>query len=284
MISGIQESEGYYSSWKPDCEKCFGLCCVALPFGKSAEFAEDKEGGKPCKNLGEDNRCGIHQHLRTKGYKGCTVFECFGAGQKVSQFTFKGVDWRDSPTVAKDMFKVFPIMQQLHEMLCYLDEAIQLKAAKGLRAELINAFNETKRLSELEPEELIDIFIPAHRAVVGELLLKASELLRQRALSENSKLIKGRKRKKGSDLIGANFRNQDLRGESFRGAWLIAADLRNADLRNVDFIGADLRDADLSGADLTGSIFLTQIQLNAAKGDMDTKIPPVFTKPAHWSC
>ncbi len=29
-----------------------------------------------------------------KGYKGCTVFECFGAGQKISQVTFNGIDWR----------------------------------------------------------------------------------------------------------------------------------------------------------------------------------------------
>jgi uncharacterized protein YjbI with pentapeptide repeats len=284
MISRIQETEDYYSSFKPDCENCFGLCCVALPFSKSVEFAEDKEGGKPCKNLGEDNRCGIHQHLRTKGYKGCTVFECFGAGQKVSQLTFKGADWRDSPDIAKNMFKVFPIMQQLHEMLCYLDEALQLKTATGITAELSDAFNETKRLSELEAEEIIDLYIPAHRAVVGELLIRTSELLRQKVLSERGKPAKGRKKKKGSDLIGAKLRNQDLRGESFRGAWLIAADLRNADLRNVDFIGADLRDADIRGADLTGSIFLTQIQLNAAKGDMHTKIPPAFTKPAHWTC
>jgi len=283
MKSGIQEKIDYYSSYKPDCENCFGLCCVALPFGKSAEFAEDKEGGKPCKNLGEDYLCGIHQHLRPKGYKGCTVFECFGAGQKVSQFTFKGVTWRDSPAVAKDMFKVFPIMQQLHEMFCYLDEALQLKSAIGLKAELTNAFKETKRLSELEPAEIMELYIPAHRAVVNELLKQVSELMRQK-VTEKTKLQKGRKKKKGSDLIGANLRNQNLRGESFRGAWLIAADLRNADLRNVDFIGADLRDADIRGADLTGSIFLTQIQLNAAKGDSHTKIPRTLSKPAHWSC
>ena len=68
-----------------------------------------------------------------------------------------------------------------------------------------------------------------------------------------------------------------------RGAYLIGADLRGADLRVADLIGADFRDADLKGADLTGSIFLTQSQLNAAKGDTDTKLPPWFSRPAHWA-
>ncbi|MGH3324354.1 MAG: pentapeptide repeat-containing protein, partial [Streptomyces sp.] len=69
---------------------------------------------------------------------------------------------------------------------------------------------------------------------------------------------------------------------TLRGARLVAADLRNADLRAADLIGADFRDADLSGADLTGSIFLTQPQLDAAKGDATTRIPGGLQRPAHW--
>ena len=50
-----------------------------------------------------------------------------------------------------------------------------------------------------------------------------------------------------------------------------------------DFIGADLRDADISGANLTGSIFLTQAQINAAKGDSNTKLPSSLKTPFHWT-
>ncbi|MRT44737.1 pentapeptide repeat-containing protein, partial [Xylella fastidiosa subsp. multiplex] len=64
-----------------DCEHCFGLCCVALPFTASADFAIDKEAGRPCPNLRTDHRCGIHARLRDKGFTGCTVYDCFGAGQ-----------------------------------------------------------------------------------------------------------------------------------------------------------------------------------------------------------
>jgi uncharacterized protein YjbI with pentapeptide repeats len=74
-----------------------------------------------------------------------------------------------------------------------------------------------------------------------------------------------------------------MRGANLRGAYLIAADLRGADLRSADLIGADFRDADIRGADLTESIFLTQSQLNAAKGDSNTKLPPSLSRPTHWS-
>jgi hypothetical protein len=84
-------------------------------------------------------------------------------------------------------------------------------------------------------------------------------------------------------LIGADLQGADLRGASPRGAYLIGADLRAADLRMADVIGADFRGADIRGADLTGSIFLIQSQLDAAKGDAGTRLPPPLTRPTHWS-
>lgn len=62
----------------------------------------------------------------------------------------------------------------------------------------------------------------------------------------------------------------------------MAADLGGADLREADLIGADLRDADVRGADLTGALFLTQAQLNAARGDAATVLPAGLSRPAHW--
>lgn len=114
---------------RADCANCFALCCVALPFAKSTDFAVDKAAGTPCKNLRQDFRCGIHTGLRDKGFQGCTVFDCFGAGQQVSQVTFGGRDWRTDPGTARQMFEVFPVMRQLHELLYYLTEALALPAA-----------------------------------------------------------------------------------------------------------------------------------------------------------
>ncbi|HEU4784906.1 MAG TPA: hypothetical protein VFS83_16330, partial [Ktedonobacterales bacterium] len=72
---------------RADCARCFALCCVAPTFAVSADFAINKRAGKPCPNLHSDFRCGIHTRLREKGFRGCAVYDCFGAGQKVSQLT-----------------------------------------------------------------------------------------------------------------------------------------------------------------------------------------------------
>ena len=130
---------------RADCENCFALCCVGLHFAASIDFAVDKLAGTPCTNLQTDYRCGIHKGLRQQGYKGCTVFECFGAGQKVSQVTFKGVSWRESPKIARDMFDVFPIMQELHEILSYLTEAHTKEETFTIHKELSHAIEETER-------------------------------------------------------------------------------------------------------------------------------------------
>jgi uncharacterized protein YjbI with pentapeptide repeats len=74
----------------------------------------------------------------------------------------------------------------------------------------------------------------------------------------------------------------DLRAANLRGAYLIGANLRRADLRSADLIGADLRGADLRGADLRNALFLTQSQVNAAKGDSDTQLPSSLNRPGHW--
>lgn len=272
------------SNLHADCENCFGLCCVALPYAASADFANDKESGKPCHHLQADFRCSIHNSLRKQGFKGCTVYECFGAGQKVSQFTFKGVDWNMAPESAKQMFDVFPIMKQLHEMLIFLNEALNLDAVDSIRRELRQMLDETERLTYLDPKSILELDVPSHRENVNKLLLKLSEFVRAKyQSSKKGKKSPLKSNSPGADLIGAKLKGADLRGDNLRGAYLIAADLRNADLGGADLIGADFRDADLSGANLTESIFLTQAQINAAKGNEMTKLPPTLSHPVHWT-
>ncbi|MFE3884014.1 pentapeptide repeat-containing protein [Streptomyces lydicus] len=269
----IPETDGL--GLQSDCGSCFGLCCVALPFAASADFAIDKDAGRPCPNLQTDFRCGIHTELRPRGFSGCTVFDCFGAGQKVSQVTFGGRDWRQAPGTARQMFDVFPVMRQLHELLRYLAEALSRPAARPVHAELRAALEKTERLTRASAQELTALDVPAHRGEVNTLLLRTSELVRAG--------VPGRKKeRRGADLMGARLKGASLRGAGLRGACLIAADLQGADLRTADLIGADLRDADLSGADLTGALFLTQSQLNAARGDAATKLPQGLSRPAHW--
>ncbi|MGM0777148.1 MAG: pentapeptide repeat-containing protein [Bacillota bacterium] len=263
----------------PDCENCFGLCCVALPYAKSADFAFDKEAGKPCPNLKADYRCQIHADLRGKGFRGCTSFECFGAGQQVSQNTFKNRDWRSHPELQKEMFDVFPVMHQLHEMLFYLTEILHLEAARPIHGEVSGILGKTEELTNMEPDLIMAIDVQAHREEVNKLLLIASEIVRRNSglNHKSSKKNNGRR-----DFIGAKLSGEVFCGANLRGSLFIAADLRKADLRYTDLIGADFRDADLSGANLMGSIFLTQAQVNSAKGDRHTKLPKGLQRPEHW--
>ena len=261
-----------------DCASCFGLCCVVPAFVASADFAIDKKAGMPCPNLQTDSRCGIHERLRSDGFRGCTVYECFGAGQKVSQVTFGGRDWREDHATAAQMFAVFPVMRRLHELLWYLAEALDLEPARPIHADLATTYDDVDTLTRLAPDALAavgTVGVDAVREPANALLQRASELTRA------ATGIRGADRR-GADLVGARLAGADLRGAVLRGAYLIGADLRDADLRGADLTGADLRGADLRGADLVGALFVTQAQLDAATGDATTRLPARRTRPSHW--
>jgi uncharacterized protein YjbI with pentapeptide repeats len=269
---------------KIDCEKCFGLCCVALYFSAAEGFPTNKDAGKPCINLQSDFKCSVHKNLRKNGLKGCTAYHCFGAGQKVSQVTYGGKDWRRNPETAKQMFDVFLIMRQLHEMIWYLTEAFILQTDHNIKEEISSLLNNTEGLTLLDAKSLLSLDIEEHRTKVNVLIKNTSDIVRAKAGSR--KKIPSRNRNSNSkplDYFGADLRKNNLKGADLRGACLIAANLRGVDLSGADFIGADLRDADLSGANLTNSIFLTQAQLNTAKGDSYTKLPMMLVPPTYWS-
>lgn len=280
---------------KADCDKCFGLCCVALCFSASDGFPVDKADGQPCLNLLEDFHCRVHNDLSKMGLKGCLSYECFGAGQKISQNTFNRISWLQSKELSLKMFDCFLIMRQLHELLWYLTQAIEQKASSSIKDELISAFDETKIIANGGQEAIMILDIASQRQKVNLLLLQTSEFVRREVIEQSKTLPanyninsnvneKISKKKIGpyKDLIGADLRNTDLRGANLRGTYLIASDLRGCNLQGADLIGADLRDADIRGADFSESIFFTQAQLNSAKGNSNTKVGYLLAIPAHW--
>ncbi|MCU1516161.1 MAG: uncharacterized protein JWQ75_882, partial [Pseudarthrobacter sp.] len=86
----------------------------------------------------------------------------------------------------------------------------------------------------------------------------------------------------GADLAGADLRSRERCGAELRGACLRAADLRGRVLSGGDLLGADLRDARLDGADLAAALYLTQAQLDSARGSSTTVVPAGLTAPPHW--
>lgn len=267
-----------------ECEKCFGLCCIALYFSASEGFPTNKDAGKPCINLQTDFRCSVHKELRNKGLKGCTSYDCFGAGQKVSQVTYRGHSWLENKEYANLMFEVFLIMRQLHEMLWYLTQAFILQTDLNTKEEISLLIDSTQRLTFLDTDSLKSLDIPAHRTLVNGFLKSTSESVRMKANSGKNLVSKYKNRKSHRlDYFGLDLREANLRGADLRGACLIAADLRGVDLSGADLIGADLRDADLGGANLSSSIFMTQTQINSAKGDSHTQLPCMLVRPTYWS-
>jgi hypothetical protein len=258
---------------RADCSRCAALCCVAPAFAASADFAIDKPAGTPCPNLRDDDLCGIHDRLRQRGFPGCAVFDCFGAGQHVTQGTFGGRSWRESPELAGAMFAVLPVMRQLHEMLWHLTEAATRAEAAPLHPEIAAARARTERAADGSPDELAGLDIASMRRAVGDLLERVSTLVRGTSAPDS----------RGADLMGRDLRRAPLGNASLRGAYLIGTDLRGVDLGTADLLGADLRAADIRGTDLSRCLFLTQPQVEAALGDAATALPAVLTRPAHWA-
>lgn len=237
-------------SWlEPDCERCTALCCVALPFQAAADFAHTKPARTPCRHL-SGTRCGIHAELRGRGYSGCVVFDCFGAGQVLTE--------RGDPVDVDALMA----LRLRHQTAWLLQEAEGYGLPEHLRGDVGAAFAGLRDGSgEVEP------------AVA--LLRRVSSALRDGIEGPRQDLA-------GAVRVGDDLRSEDLRGASLRGAVLLGANLVGADLTGADLTGADLRAARLHGADLRGALFLHGSQLRAARGDSATRLPAGRSRPTHW--
>ncbi len=258
---------------RADCESCSGLCCMVPAFGAGADFPIDKPAGTPCRNL-VGHRCGIHSRLREEGFVGCVTFDCFGAGQQVTQVTVGGRDWRQDSRTAVQVRRAFPVARRLHELLWYLAEARVLAGDGSVGRRVADAVTATNALVGMGPDDLADVDVDAHLAQVNPVLVSVSARAR-RGHGPGAD-------HRGADLMGVDLTRVDLRAASLRGALLVGADLRGVELSWADVTGADLRGADLRGADLSAALFVTGPQVSSARGNDMTLIPAVLDRPAHW--
>jgi hypothetical protein len=256
---------------RADCARCAGLCCIALPLTKGADFALSKPAGRPCVHLGPDRGCAIHSRLVGSGFRGCAAYDCFGAGQHVVQVSFAGRAEPDG-----QMFAAFVTVQALHELLWYLTDALERPAVGGALADgLRAAYRRIESLGRSGTASLSRVDLAAERASIGAQLAQVSAVVGRDARSPRRDL-------QHADLAGGDLRAADLVGASLRGATLIGADLSRARLGEADLLGADLRGATLTGADLRTALFLTPTQLASARGDRSTRLPGWADRPAHW--
>jgi hypothetical protein len=179
------------------------------------------------------------------------------------------------------MFAAFAVTKQLHEMLWYLVEAQSLtfdpETAQSVRT--LRARIEGMTAGSLPA--LLAADTEALRAEVKAALIDISAEARSSYSAAGTDHLHGLEA--GADLMGRNLSLRRLCGADLRGAYLIGADLRGSDFAGADLLGADLRDARLEGADLSGALFLTQAQVNAARGNPRTLLPPDLSAPSHWA-
>ncbi|CAJ0557454.1 unnamed protein product, partial [Mesorhabditis spiculigera] len=146
------------------------------PLFQVLRLRDQQECRRPCENLQQDFRCGIHTGLRKKGFTGCTVYDCFGAGQKVSQQTYDGISWRDAPGDRVRHVRNVPCRTPVARTALVsrrspLAEANPLDT-KGTR----RCTRRTESLTNGTPSQIQAVDVSAHRATVNTLLLQTSDL------------------------------------------------------------------------------------------------------------
>ncbi len=101
------------------------MCCIATSFDASEDFGFDKAAGVGCTYLTPGCRCAIHEQLHERGFRGCAVYDCFGAGPRVTR-AFSGM--QDCDRQRNDAFLILRIV---HEQLWLLTEAAKLLRNAG---------------------------------------------------------------------------------------------------------------------------------------------------------
>lgn len=269
-----EENKGRFEQFKADCSKCSGLCCTALFFSKIDGFPENKKAGKPCIKLQNDYYCKIYLELEKHNMKGCIGYDCFGAGQHVTQVIYKGETWQTLPDQSEEIFHVFLIIFQLFQIRYFLEESKIIIPAKELWSDIQKMINENKALCNYTPESILNIDIESYRNKVNIILKKVRNfIIKSFKNSDNIEI---------TDYLGKNFSKRDMSGLDLSMKLLIASNFESCIFDGTVFLGADTRDTNFSNSDLRYAVFLTQGQINTAKGNTNTKLPKHLYYPITW--
>ncbi|MEA5010685.1 MAG: pentapeptide repeat-containing protein [Angelakisella sp.] len=263
----------YHENLQSNCSACTGLCCTLLYFAKDDGFPYDKPAGEPCRNLAPNWQCMIHDDLRQKGCRGCTSYECLGAGQRtvaMCQQAEKKQDVVDDISLAQ----VFERLRCLHLMWWYLEEVSCLLPAQSLWHQAEDLLQKTKEMTQSDVDTLLKLDITEHQMEVNKILHNCWESVQS--------LCEKRGAKKRWDYVEKCLKGKNLCGHDFAMSLLIAADFSECSFYGANLLGADLRDCNLKGSDLSECVFLIQPQINAARGDKNTLLPARLKRPGHW--
>ncbi|MCJ2185372.1 hypothetical protein [Novosphingobium beihaiensis] len=152
--------------FRADCTRCAALCCVAFALNDPEMFAVRKEAGEPCPNLNARGGCTIHGALADKGFRGCVLYDCLGAGPRVTQELFQGRSWQDDPALLGPMCDAFRVLTRAHKLLFLLREAGRLDLSPEDRLRLA-ALREAVDRAGTSFAAMAEIESEAHRFLRG---------------------------------------------------------------------------------------------------------------------
>jgi hypothetical protein len=115
-------------SFRADCARCCGLCCVVPDHLSVQGFPCDKPANTPCRHLDACNQCSIYNQRRDHGYSACEGHDCFGAGQWITQELLT-----DSPDIAERMFAAYRLWAPRFEAAALLEAAMPYVSDAGAR-------------------------------------------------------------------------------------------------------------------------------------------------------
>jgi hypothetical protein len=143
------------SNFRADCSRCCGLCCV-VPAQLSVQgFPSDKPANTPCCYIDACSQCSIHGRRREYGYEACEGFDCFGAGQWITQNLFANARWTDSPDVAKRIFAAYRVWLPRFEAAALLEAALP-HVRKDARSQLSARIDALTDPETIDPVSLMD--------------------------------------------------------------------------------------------------------------------------------
>jgi hypothetical protein len=162
----------------PDCGSCAAICCVATSFETSEDFALDKPAGVACRHLTRANLCSIHDDLVRRGFAGCAIYDCYGAGQRATR-AFAGA--QDAELLRNDAFL---ILRGVHEHLWLLTEAAKLcpESERDLRSDLARTITSLDGIAR-DPAHLREVDLEPHLTAARVLLRRVGDALGGRAFS-----------------------------------------------------------------------------------------------------